>query len=79
MSSVLDRTSIPVINHDHKQLGKEIVYFTYTSTSQSIIKESQGRDLGVGIAAEAVEVHYLLACSPWLFQYVLLYYAGPSS
>lgn len=58
MSSVLGRVSIPIINQDQKQLDKEIVYFTYTSTSQSIIKGNQGRNVGAGIDAEAVEDHY---------------------
>jgi hypothetical protein len=54
------RASIAVIkHHDSKQLGKERVYFAYTSISPSIILEvKEGAD------AEAMEGSCLLPCSP---------------
>jgi hypothetical protein len=46
-----------------KQLMKERVYFTYSSTSQFIIKGSQDSNLETGAHMESMEGCYLLACS----------------
>jgi hypothetical protein len=60
---------------DQKQRGEERVYFRVCSTSQSIIKGSQGRKLKEKQKL-AMEKYCLLACSPWLVQPAFLYYPG---
>jgi hypothetical protein len=51
----LASVSIAVIKHSQKQPGEERVDFAYTSTPQSIIEESKGRNLQAGSNAEAME------------------------
>ena len=52
---------------EQKQLGRERVYLSWTSTSQFIIKEvmagNHGRNLEAETKAEAMEEHRLLAYS----------------
>lgn len=37
------RVTIAVIHHDHKQLGKEWIYFTHSFIQQLVTKSSEGR------------------------------------
>jgi hypothetical protein len=58
-----------------KQVGKERVYSTYTSTLLFITKEVRpGTQAGqeAGADAEAMEGCSLLACFPWLDQLAFL-------
>jgi hypothetical protein len=62
------RVSMAVMkHHGQEQLEEERVYFTYTSTSPSIIHRSWGRNSGrnleAGTKSEAMEEFCLLACS----------------
>jgi hypothetical protein len=69
MHVVLLRTSIAVIKHnDQKELWKERLYFGlllsgHTPQLREIGAETQGRNLGAGTEAEAMEECCSLACS----------------
>jgi hypothetical protein len=59
-----------------KQVGEERVYSVYTSTllfttKGSQDRNSQSRNLEVGVDAEAMDKHCLLARVPWLAQLAL--------
>lgn len=49
---------------------------SYTSTSQSIIEGSLGRNVESETEAEAMEKLYLLTCFYWFAQSSFLYYQG---
>lgn len=55
---------------DQKQFGKGKDLFELTSVrSHSITEGNQGRNLGAGTEAKALEECCLWACSAWLAQY----------
>jgi hypothetical protein len=61
-----------------KQVVEERVYSAYTfhiavhHQRKSGLEVIQGRNLEIGIDAEAMEGCYLLACCPWLAQLAFL-------